>query len=85
MALYRCRTCDAVIGEKDFSEISFDGRKYSVCPECLAELLNADYETISPEEEAEYRREWAGDDEYQRRKEGLGDKEKMRGLRPVRM
>lgn len=69
MALYRCRTCDAVMGEKDFAEVVYDGRKYSVCPECLSELLNTDYETISPEEEAEYRAEWNADDRYQRRKD----------------
>ena len=71
MALYRCKTCDAVMGDKEFAEISFNGRKYSVCPECLAELLNTDYETISDEEEAEYRAEWAADDEYKRIKEGM--------------
>ena len=69
MALYRCRTCDAVMGDKEFAEISFNGRKYSVCPECLAELLNTDYETISDEEEAEMRKEELADMEFHRRRD----------------
>lgn len=57
------------MGDKEFAEISFNGRKYSVCPECLAELLNTDYETISDEEEAEMRKEELADMEFHRRRD----------------
>ena len=69
MALYRCTNCDLIMEERDFVEITFNGSKYSVCPECLAELLNTGYETLTDDEEKEVLKEWSSDDEYKRRKE----------------
>ena len=68
MKMLECRYCGNLMEDDDFALISYKGKTYGVCPECLGNLIKESaVRELSDSEVREIQEDIKADDAYEQR------------------
>lgn len=71
--MFECTYCGNLMEDSDFALITYKGKTYGICPDCLKSLIaDSAVRQLSDREEEEIRREWDMEAVYDRQfEEGI--------------